>query len=254
MEIDDQLGLAWAAQGLIYMNDMESDDKAREALKKAIELNPSYAMAYMWYGSLQKDFDKKLELHKKAFQLDPKSTVAGFNVAMNLFEKGKDKEAMEVFSKIVDADPFYPGAYQLVAIINEYNGRIDQAIINYRKSYDLSSNLKSAINLSQLYIDLGDYTQAEKWLKIASEGNNPYYDIGIQWSEVAILLGKKDFDSVKQAIKKMIKNPAKDLPHAMSEVTANYVIEDYSAVIKSFENAKSYVSDWGKELFNPRSA
>ena len=50
LAIDDKLGLAWAAQGLLYYSS-EKSEEAMQALEKAIELNPSYAMAYMWYGA-----------------------------------------------------------------------------------------------------------------------------------------------------------------------------------------------------------
>lgn len=249
LEIDEQLGLAWAAQGLIYFSDYDKMDEARSALKKAIELNPSYAMAYMWYGSLQDDVDKKIELHKKAFQLDPRSPVAGFNVAINLVDKGKDKEAMEVFTKIVDADPFYPGAYQLVAIINELNGRVDQAIINYRKSYDLGASSSMALSLAGLYVNLGEFDQAEKWLAIASENAEEKTYSGIEWIEVALLLGKKDFEQLERKLTVFTKKPAKDLMQAISQTSASYVRGDYPATIASFEKAKGFVSDWQKDLF-----
>ncbi len=248
LEIDEQLGLAWAAQGLIYFSDYKHLDKAKEVLKKAIELNPSYAMAYMWYGSLQDDYEKEFEFHKKAFQLDPKSPVAGFNVAMNLVDKGKDKEAMEVFSKIVDADPFYPGAYQLVAMINQYNGRIDQAIINYKKSYDLGGNTKSAYNLAGLYVDMGNFLQAEKWISIVSEDNKDKLDFDIQWLKVAIQLGKKETEQAMESVKELISNKDKGMMHAKSQIIANYILGDYPATIKSYKKAKEIVSDWDEDI------
>jgi len=248
LEIDEQLGLAWAAQGLIYFSDKKHMDKAIGVLEKAIELNPSYAMAYMWYGSLQDDFDKKSEFHKKAFQLDPKSPVAGFNVAMNLIDKGQDKEAMEVFSKIVDADPFYPGAYQLVAMINQQNGRIDQAIINYKKSYDLGGNSKSARTLANLYIDIGDFSHAEKWLAIMSEDNQGEADYDIQWMKVAIQLGKKEIALAKESVKEFLSVEGEGLRHAMSQIMANYVLGDYPAIIKSYEKANELAAEWDKDL------
>jgi len=247
--IDEKLGLAWAAQGLIYFSDNKKGDKAREALEKAIELNPSYAMAYMWYGSLQDDFDKKAEYHEKAFQLDPKSPVAGFNVAMNLLDKGKDREAMKVFSKIVDADPFYPGAYQLVAMINQFNGRVDQAIINYKKSYDLGGSSKSAGSLAQLYIDMGNFKEAEQWMKILSEDNSGEYDMEIQWMKIAIMLGKKEYDQVKDNLSKIVGKQDKEIMLAMNQVTANYILEDFPATIKSYENAKAIAPEWQQKIF-----
>ena len=240
MSIDGNLGLAWAAQGLIYMTDEETADESRAALKKAIELNPSYAMAYMWYGSMQDDFQKSTELYEKAFKLDPMSPVAGYNLANNLIMMGRDEDAMEVFSNIVDADPFYPNAYFLIGQINAINGRIDQAIVNYKKSYDLGDFSKSGIILADLYTDLGDIEKARYWLsKIPYENLEERREY--KWMDIIHDAYEDDWTSAKAKLTEFatIKEEEKDNAFVyMDAMVANYFLEDFKSVIKSYEIAK----------------
>ena len=243
LELDPELGLAWAAQGLIYYSSMDMKKDAIEALEKAIELNPSYAMAYMWYGSLQDDINIRTEYYQKAFKLDPKSAVAGYNVANNLIELGRDSEAMEVFGQIVDADPFYPGAYILVAQINEYSGRIDQAIIQYKKAYSLGEERKLAINIASLYIDLGDYENSNNWIKVATNASGEDYYGQLDWLNVANLLAegkRKDAEEIMVGFKTVDEPNLKDYYRA---VIANYILKDYPEVIRQFELAEGMTDE-----------
>ena len=238
IKLDPELGLAWAAQGLIYITEDARDDDAKASLEKAIELNPSYAMAYMWYGLLLNDDpNKQMEYYEKAFSLDPKSPVVGYNVANSLVKKGKDSEAMEVFSKIVEADPFYPGAYNLVAQINQYSGRVDQAIVYYKKSYDLGKNRKIAIEIADLYIKLGDHEKTREWMAIASDGASENFSSKLDWLEFAALLSEGNrteaFDILENF--KVVDKDNSKLNNYYRSVIANYFLTDYSEVVRQFE-------------------
>ena len=58
MSLDADSGGVWAAKGLLHIEQME-EEKAKTALKKAMELNPSHAMAALWYaGLMESDADK----------------------------------------------------------------------------------------------------------------------------------------------------------------------------------------------------
>jgi len=250
LKLDPELGLAWAAQGLIYMGTENKHKEAMKALEKAIELNPSYAMAYMWYGSLQDDVTKKMEYHQKALQLDPKSPVAGYNVATNLMKMGRDNEAMDVFSQIVEADPFYPGAYNLVAEINQFSGRIDQAIIQFKKSYELGGDRYIAVKISQLYIDLGDMNNAHHWMKLAKNNASEAFQGQLRWLDVTALLaeGKRD-----EAREKLLQFKSTDNPTAQdyyNAVVANYWLQDFPETIEQYELAEELNAKNDKSSMN----
>ncbi|MCP3674807.1 MAG: tetratricopeptide repeat protein [Gammaproteobacteria bacterium] len=247
LELDSNLGLAWAAQGLIYFSSEDKIKEANEALEKAIELNPSYAMAYMWYGSLQKDLDKRTKYHQKAFQLDPKSPVAGYNVASNMLELGQEKEAMEVFSKIVEADPFYPGAYMLVGEISRSSGRLDQAILQFKKSYELGEARKSAFQIANLYTDLGDKNNARTWIDIAAKDAPEYYKTQLKWLEIASLLIDDKRDEAYAMLTDLKKVGKPSLKGYLQSTIANYLLEDFPETIRLYEKAMELNKDSGKK-------
>jgi len=239
LTLDPNLGLAWAAQGLILMSTENKGDEARQALEKALQLNPSYAMANMWYGTLQDDNDKMMEYHQKALLLDPKSPVAGYNVAANLIKVGRDKEAMDVFSQIVGADPFYPGAYNLVAQINQYSGRTDQAIIQYKKSYELGESKEIAEELANLYINLGDLANAKEWMAIAKEGASEEFTYGLGWMEISALLLEGNRQQAKVVLSQYKTVDKPDMWGYYNSTKANYWLTDYPETIAQFEKAEA---------------
>jgi tetratricopeptide (TPR) repeat protein len=86
LQFDSELGSAHASQGLL-LSESNMPKLAEASFKSAIDLNPNYAMAYMWYGSLLRkrgDHETAHSLFETAYELDPKSPVAAFNVAWGI--------------------------------------------------------------------------------------------------------------------------------------------------------------------------
>ena len=237
LAIDVKSGFAWAAQGLVYYSSNEPN-KAIKALEKAIELNPSYAMAYMWYGSLQDDNVKKMEYHKKAFQLDPKSAVAGYNVASNYVKLGRDREAMDIFSKIIEADPFFPGAYLLVGEISEVNGRIGQAIIQYKKAYELSEDPMKAFQIANLYVNLGEIDQAREWITIAETDESEKYKGKLAWLNFSFYMTEGNTQKAREILSDFKEVSSPNMREYYNSVSVNYWLADYSQAIRQFESAE----------------
>ncbi len=235
LKIDPKLGLAWAAQGLIYYSDEATHKDAITALEKALKLNPSYAMANMWYGSLQEDEAKKIEYHEKAFRLDPKSPVAGYNVANNLILQGKDADAMEVFSQIIDADPYFPGAYILVAEISSYGGRIDQSIVQYKKAYELGEQKKIASTIARLYTRLLDVKNARHWASIAAVDATDKFKKNLMWLEAAILLAEDNIKEARDVLKTIAQVEKESWGDHFNTSRANYWLGDSPATVEQFE-------------------
>ena len=238
LRLDPNSGLAWAAQGLIYFGQENKQDEAREALKKAIELNPSYAMAYMWYGSLLDDIGERNKYHKKAFELDPKSAVAGYNVANNYADQGDDKAAMETFSKIVEADPFYPGAYRLVGEISRSRGRLDQAVVQYKKAYSLDPDLQTAINIGHMYADLEDGKNTAVWLEKIKEKTKNEPRIDVVWLEFFSSLLNKDQETAEKTLLPYRDVESENLFERLNSVMVNYVLKDPVGAIKAYEKSE----------------
>ena len=174
--LNPQLAAAYATQGLLLTG---SDTvKAEQSFKKAIEINPNYAMTYMWYGSLLQshgDIGGAHKLFEQAYVLDPKSPVAAYNVAWCYYQEGAEKKAMDIFSQIISNDPYYPGAYNLVGDILKTRGRLDEAINMYKRALDVDPINKGAIKgLLIANMDMGKVDKTQQWFDYANKQDSQF--------------------------------------------------------------------------------
>jgi tetratricopeptide (TPR) repeat protein len=197
----------------------------------------------MWYGNLAESHAQRNELHRKAFELDPRSPVAGYNVANNLLEAGREAEAMDVFSKIVEADPYYPGAYRLVAGINEYNGRLDEAILQHKKVYNLEENSDSAARIAKLYTDLGDFDNADVWLESASQLAADADRGNLAWLTVSSNVARGEREKAETMLKSMMQVSGSDAGVFYDASYAAFLLGDFPAATEYFESAQEHESD-----------
>lgn len=233
LAIDEGSADAWATLGLVNMQAGKTEE-ARQALHRAMSLNANHAMAHMWLGELQEDANRRKEYHARAYELDPRSPVAAYNVANDLFEDGRDAEALDVFSRIVDADPYYPQAYELVAKINEVNGRLAAAIRNYEHSYQLDPRGATALRLASLYIDIGDFDEADRWLEDAKRTASVRDAGTMRWTEIGGYAARGDRARVESTLRPLV-GKVEDLASALDATQAAYFLADFSSAIAAWE-------------------
>lgn len=171
LEIDSNVGEAYATRGLLLRHkDMEASEKA---FKKAIELTPNYASAYMWYAGvfdLRGEVEQAHAMYEQAFKLDPKSPVATYLLANSYYQKGNEAKTMELFSHIVANDPYFPGAYNLVGQMLLTRGRLDEAITMFKRALDVDALNKGAVKgLISATTDLGNFDHALAWFDYAQK-------------------------------------------------------------------------------------
>lgn len=204
LALDDELAEAYAAKGLLYRNSDEG--KAEVAFKRAIELNPNYAMTYMWYGSmLQRRGNVKVghDLLEKAFKLDPKSPVSAYLLAQSHYSAGEEGRTMELFSHIISNDPYYPDAYNMVGKILLKRGRLDESIGMFKRALDVDALNKGAVSgLLIANMDMGNFERTGQWFDYAQKHHelfNAAQHNELQW-RYNIVQGRqhKAFDYLNQ--------------------------------------------------------
>lgn len=113
LEIDETLAEAHTALALIrFRYDWDAEAAERE-YKRAIQLNPNYALAYGWYS---------LYLN----------STRRFDEARNIIRQG------------IAIDPLLPNLYVYAAFIELHSARFDQSITEARKALDLDPNFLTA--------------------------------------------------------------------------------------------------------------
>lgn len=234
IEIDPSAAGGWAALGLIHMQQHDKE-AANQAFHKALALNPNHAMTNMWLGEMQDDPKQRQAYHERAFELDPRSPVAGYNVANDLFESGRDAEAMDVFSQIVKADPYYPKAYELVARINESHGRLAAAIRHYKQAIALDAGTPAAVQLAKLYMDIGDFDTADEWIDTAFAGKAGSSSSELKWLRISALTARGDQTAANVHLRKMLNVPNPDIASTSNATAAAYFLAEPQLAIDSWE-------------------
>jgi TolB-like protein len=167
LEIDDQLGEAYASQGQIYFN-QQQDELAEKAYLKAIELSPNYSVAWMWYAVLLGDFPLRIQdavdAARKAVELDPASAIAGVRLGAHYRQQGLYSLAERQYQRVLELEPDFAQGYRYLADFYQFStGQYARALPLYEKAYELDpGNLNQQGNIAELYLNVGDIQGAEK--------------------------------------------------------------------------------------------
>ena len=154
------MGEAYASLAFYY-GDQREYEKSRAALLKAIELNPNYAEAYLWYANSlvgPGSEEKRLQLLYKAAQLDPLSSTVQLNLATALNTLGRAEESRQILQQLSQMDPDYADAYNFLGRINAETGRLADAVQSYRMAMQLDpGNGRTMSDAAMIVLALGDF-------------------------------------------------------------------------------------------------
>jgi len=168
LALDNTLSEAYLALGILR-RDQGDPEAAEVAYRKAIELNSNSVEAYHYYASFLRGWiggtKKVASLYRRAYELDPKSNLALYRLALSFEALGQWKEALKAIKQRVAENPESAAAYRGLGYFCSRHGPYDDAIVANRKQLALdptAQNVKLA--LSRSYGSLGDTKQALWWL------------------------------------------------------------------------------------------
>jgi TolB-like protein/DNA-binding winged helix-turn-helix (wHTH) protein/Tfp pilus assembly protein PilF len=180
--------------------------------ERAIQLNPSFALARNWYSwSLadQGGHEEALAQIRTAQRLDPLSLVTNSVVGIRLYDARRFDEAIEQLHLTLEMDPHFLPALIFLGMAYQAAGRPEEAIGELREAVDLSggqpiyeaalaaslaaagrredaeailvellvraeAEYVPAFQMAILLVDLGRYDQAFSWLERAFESRSPW--------------------------------------------------------------------------------
>jgi TolB-like protein/tetratricopeptide (TPR) repeat protein len=158
LQIDGDLAEAHATLGYVRHYDWQWAE-AERSLQRAIALNPSYALARIWYANLlcsRGRFDEALQEVLAARSLDPLSLIVNTNVGWVLYRAGRNDEAIAEYRKALELDPTYLQGHMRLAESYRHAGRFGEAIVEAERVVELSNrNLGSVVALELLRLQAG---------------------------------------------------------------------------------------------------
>ncbi|MGH8630229.1 MAG: tetratricopeptide repeat protein, partial [Burkholderiales bacterium] len=166
---NDQSGEAYTVLGAVRV--LQGDEPAaEEAFRRAIELNPNYAQAYHWYGSLVERLanrmDEALRLAQRARELDPLSPLLRANLALILDALGRFDQARAELEKAIELEPGFPVAYATMGILKIYAwADVAEAMQWFSRAIELDPKSEAVGGMALAYGVLGETQAAQRWME-----------------------------------------------------------------------------------------
>jgi TolB-like protein/Tfp pilus assembly protein PilF len=208
LDIDDSIPEAHSAMGWIAWTYDYDFIAAENAFKRAIELDPDYAIAYNWYGvmlaCIGRD-DEAVEIMMRAQQLDPGSMIINRDLGCVLSWVRRIDDAERQLKKTIEMDPDFIPARAHLGRVYTAKGMYDEALAEYEIIRRLDSEwFNLDVMLGFTLAKAGRTEESRKILEkiLASIGTQK----GKQ-SELAIIyLGLGDIDKAFEHYEKAIDN------------------------------------------------
>lgn len=202
LELDPELGEAYASMGFVNRVLHWNWPLAEEQLRRALALNPSYATAHQWYGNLLSDLgreDESLAQMKRALELDPLSAIISRDVAWPLFFARRYDEAIAQLSTTLTRHPGFPSAERLLARTLAQKGSINDAVQRFEAISQRDTGPRARCELAWVYALAGRQKDAEQALAMALASTSPVYPYDLALVYTAMRRPDDAFSALERA-------------------------------------------------------
>jgi TolB-like protein/lipoprotein NlpI len=225
--LDPGYALAWTMLGSVRANQAGKTDipldegyrVAREAVTRALTLEPNLAMAHAVLGWIQQTYDWNWQAAdtslKRAFALEPGNAVVVENSAFLAKTLGHFDEAIELLHSAIAIDPLSADNYYNLALTLTRAGRLDEAAAAAQRVLQLSHDYAAAhVILAVIYLAQG--RSREALAAVQNEKDASWRLIGFPLAYHA-LGQKKEADA---ALAELIAKLSNDAAYQIAEVYA----------------------------------
>jgi len=168
LELDNSLAEAHTALALLKQVADRDWAGAEVEFRRALELNPGYANAYLWYSQFLRKMgrrDEDLAMTRRALQLDPISPIMLRNMGLALWRWGDIDQAIEQFRKALEIDPNRFNVLLALGWAHTEKGMYAEATAELQKALTLSpGNTLAQGALAYVYAVTGRRAEAGKIL------------------------------------------------------------------------------------------
>ena len=194
LAIDERLAEAHTSLArVLQVYDWNWTDAEKE-FKRAIELNPRYAVAHQWYGGYLERTGRVNEAiaeRKLALELDPLSTITIFELGQNFLLAREYDQAITQFKRSLELDPDFPAAHQYLPLAYLQKGMNNEALTKIREAPG-SARLNTTGMPGYVYAVSGHISEAKKELEELKRLRNVEYISAVGLAYICTALGEKD--------------------------------------------------------------
>ena len=140
VQIDPDLAEARAALAIIRFFQWEWSEAEAE-YKKAIELNPSSAIAHQWYGEylrISMRLDEALAEGRRAESLDPFNLLVKTMVGWTLWSQRNYEEAMAQYNDVLEMEPQNGFAHFGIGLVHAMARDVDNILASARQIAEIA--------------------------------------------------------------------------------------------------------------------
>ena len=195
VELDDTLAEAHTSLAYVFYVDFENAQSVKE-FERAISLNPNYAMAHHWYGTLLLSalgrFDQAIAELKRALELDPVVPIIGVSLGATYRQARRYDEAIAQLRDSVEMHPEFYWAHRFLGLALESKGDTGEAIAEYRKAFELNDDPVVLALLAHAEVSVGKQNEARQILAQLTEEAKARYVPAYAFAVIHLALGEKD--------------------------------------------------------------
>jgi serine/threonine protein kinase/tetratricopeptide (TPR) repeat protein len=189
------------------------DNEALPWLKRAVALDPDFAMAYAHLGKTYSNLDDAAmaaENIRKAYQLRDRVTERErfFIDSAYYIATGELSKETEVYEQWRQAYPRDRLPYEGLAYCYGYLGQYDKAVAAYRKALDLESDVVNYVDLASTYITLDRLDEAGAVLHELQRRNLEHEYVPLLSYLLAFM--RDDQKELKRLVSSATSNPASE--------------------------------------------
>lgn len=151
LQLDERIAETHISLAQYYEKYEFNWDKAEKQYKRAMELNPNYARAFLWYGvylAEQGRVDEAITSLYKACELDPLNQYSSSTLAWAYYLSRRTDEAITQLRKMISMNSNFPVARYTLGMAYRQKGMYEKAISEFNEAQHLDQESWIPVALS----------------------------------------------------------------------------------------------------------
>ncbi|MBW3598616.1 MAG: protein kinase [Planctomycetes bacterium] len=196
LALDDDLAEAHVSLGMVHKEyDWDWPSAGRE-YRRALELNPNYAVAHQWYGeylACMGQFPEAIASFQRAIELDPLSLIMRATLGRHgyYFARQYDQAIAEL-RKILELDEDFWVAHHFLSLAYAQAGQLQEALAEAEAARRLDDNREIVMVLGYIYGLAGRRPEAHEALEELQQLSQNQHVSAMFRALVAIGLGEHE--------------------------------------------------------------